>query len=753
VVLTDSRPAEGRAPTAPARGSRVDGTPGRSGAGRGGWVRSLLLGAALASALAGMHTTLQGVSWWLVGTAAAAVVLLAAAAVRALLRSVLWAPIAALAAGIVFLTVGFAADTAVLGLIPTLGTLPRLAAHVQAGVASIVEQRVPATPELGIVLLVAVLMIVCAWVADVVVAARRPALVALPLAVPLLVPLAILPGLADPLWFLVTAALYLVILRWGRLPDGRGVVLVTGAVVALGSLLLPLLLPAVEESPAVRAGGVRLGVNPLVSLGDDLRRGTPAAALSYTTTASEPVYLRLATLDSFGGDTWGPSAVGTRGDDLARFADPGGLGAATPTTPASVDVTVDALITSWLPLPYPTTSVRGVDDSWYWEPLGLTVRSDEASARGKSYRAEFLEVNPTSAQLDATVATFPPGVSGPLGLPEGVPGIILSTAHEVADAAGAGASAYAQALALQSYLRGAPFSYSEDTPVAEDFDGSGLDALAVFLEKKTGYCVHYASAMAVMARALGIPSRIAVGFQPGERHFVEGRNVFEVSTDDLHAWPELYFEGLGWLRFEPTPGRGSVPQYGSAPVDDPATPEDESTSTPSEAPSASPVAQQERDESVQSPAEQAAQQRTDAVLAVFGVLVLVVLVLLVPAALRAGVRMRRLFRMRRGRDPARHAWAEIRDTARDVGWAAPEWETPRAFSARLQAHGVPGGSALAGFRARVEASAFGPADAAPLSAAELASARRAVLRSVDRRRRVRAFLLPSSLLARWRPGD
>src|SRR5690606_38177270 len=64
-------------------------------------------------------------------------------------------------------------------------------------------------------------------------------------------------------------------------------------------------------------------------------------------------------------------------------------------------------------------------------------------------------------------------------------------------------------------------------------------------------------------RVLGIPSRIIVGFQPGERqHGTDaGRTVFEVTTHDLHAWPELFFEGLGWVAFEPTPSRGAVPAY------------------------------------------------------------------------------------------------------------------------------------------------------------------------------------------------
>jgi transglutaminase-like putative cysteine protease len=434
-----------------------------------------------------------------------------------------------------------------------------------------------------------------------------------------------------------------------------------------------------------------------------------------------------------------------RGDGLDAFPAPVGLTEATPAGAAEVDVTVADVLTNWLPTPYPTTAVTGLDGAWFWEPDGLTVRSLRSGARGQSYTASFLEVRPTSEQLAATT-TFPvQAPSGTLDLPDGVPAIITETAHEVAGSAG---SAYDQALALQSYLRGTPFRYSEQAPVDEGFDGTGLDALAVFLDRKTGYCVHYASAMAVMARELGIPSRVAVGFQPGDRRFDEGSNVYEVSTDDLHAWPELYFEGIGWLRFEPTPGRGAVPRYGTELVDDPTTPQDESSPTPSAAPTTAPGERPDVDDGAPDVAE-AASELSSTVLQVLAVIAAVLVLLLLPAGFRGGIRMRRVRRIRQGRDPASAAWDEVRDTARDAGWSAPESETPRAFAERLAPELR--GSALSAFRGRVEVSAYGRPDAAALSPAELAAVRRAILGSLDLRTRLRAFLLPPSLLHRWRP--
>jgi transglutaminase-like putative cysteine protease len=90
--------------------------------------------------------------------------------------------------------------------------------------------------------------------------------------------------------------------------------------------------------------------------------------------------------------------------------------------------------------------------------------------------------------------------------------------------------------------------------------------------------------MAAMARVAGIPSRVSVGFLPGDQ---EG-DTWNVSIRDMHAWPELYFAGYGWVRFEPTPATvtGSPPPWTLQTEDDPgddpsADPSEEATAEPS----------------------------------------------------------------------------------------------------------------------------------------------------------------------------
>ncbi len=169
----------------------------------------------------------------------------------------------------------------------------------------------------------------------------------------------------------------------------------------------------------------------------------------------------------------------------------------------------------------------------------------------------------------ASVRTGPPGqppyTGDTLGLPASVTQRVRDLARTIA---GGAATPRAQALALEGYLRGLPYSY-EVRPLPR-----GGDAVDQFLfEMGQGYCTYYASAMAVMARSLGIPARVAIGYATGVYDPATG--VYLVRERDAHAWPELFIEGR-WLPFEPTPAlplpdRGlAAPQPTALPTDAPA---------------------------------------------------------------------------------------------------------------------------------------------------------------------------------------
>jgi Transglutaminase-like superfamily/Domain of unknown function (DUF4129) len=108
-------------------------------------------------------------------------------------------------------------------------------------------------------------------------------------------------------------------------------------------------------------------------------------------------------------------------------------------------------------------------------------------------------------------------------------------------------------MALQSYLRSPPFVYDETVG-----PGVGADALDVFLSQtKRGYCEQFAGSFAALARAVGLPTRVAVGFTWGAQD-PEEPTLYRVRGVHAHAWPEVYFHGYGWVPFEPTPGRAPV---------------------------------------------------------------------------------------------------------------------------------------------------------------------------------------------------
>jgi protein-glutamine gamma-glutamyltransferase len=119
------------------------------------------------------------------------------------------------------------------------------------------------------------------------------------------------------------------------------------------------------------------------------------------------------------------------------------------------------------------------------------------------------------------------------------------------EVAGQTRSPYAAAVALERWFRvTGGFTYSEQPGATP-----GLPPLVGFVvDTRTGYCQHFAGAMALMLRLLGIPARVAAGFVPG--HYNDG--TWTVTDHDAHTWVEVWFPRYGWLAFDPTPGRGRL---------------------------------------------------------------------------------------------------------------------------------------------------------------------------------------------------
>ncbi|MBX3098842.1 MAG: transglutaminase domain-containing protein [Salinibacterium sp.] len=683
------------------------------------WLTSGLMLAAVGTATAALSSILTDVLWWFSLMLVATVVLAAGAVVRFVTKHGAWGSLAAAIAAICTMTAIFAPGSAWFGIIPTFDTVDALHELEVAGVASIANQSLPASADVGIVYLLCLgVAALCVCLDLLALTWRVPALAGVPLLVLLLVPSLVNPTLDDGLFFVLTASAYVGLLLIRSRPSTRRTGVAIAAVGMVLALIVPLVLPSVTRVPPDSGTtGTATGFNPIITLGDNLRQGDPVLALTYTTTVPGGVYLRLTALDDFRGGSWTPSSVDMIPDNTVdAIGDPPGLVERVPVSPATTDITVANIRSSWLPVPYAPTSISGLTGTWSWEPDALAILSANSNARGQQYEVQSLTIAPSVDQLVAAGTSVPPGFERYLAVPDDLPAIVASTALQVV---GDATTNYEKALALQSYFRGPEFTYSEQAPVDNGYDGSGAAVLGAFLVAKSGYCVHFSSAMASMARTLGIPARVVVGYTPGVPGALPGPGTeYRVTTHDLHAWPELFFVGIGWVRFEPTPGRGSAPAFAPLAVDDPTTPDiDESVPVPTVTDAAIAPTGAATDAPVESPTPSldpsvGPDAPSEPITWGWAIVAALAALLLAPAAVRGIRRSRRMVATSRGSASA--AWDELRDTAHDLGLPAAVARTPRQLALDLAPHVDSGGAAaLTRLRIALEAEAFADRAGAP----------------------------------------
>ncbi|MGW1181797.1 transglutaminase TgpA family protein [Streptomyces drozdowiczii] len=635
---------------------------------------------------------------------------------------------------VVLLTVAFAREQAVAGVLPGPQAVRQLADLLTAGGDDVGQYAIPAPATPGIRLMLVGGVLLVGLLVDTLAVTFRSAA---PAGLPLLALYSIAAGLtergADGLWFLLAGCGYLLLLlaegrdrlsQWGQVfagaatprggssagldaTGGRALAPVrTGrriGALALGiALVVPAALPALDGGllggtggggGRGSGGGTISAVNPLVSLQDNLNQPENRQVMSYRTNAKSPsdFYLRILALDQFNGNEWRASTRRLQ-DVPKRFPTPSGLSPSVSVTEVRSTVSASpSYKQTYLPLPFPAAEVR-VGGRWRFEPEGRTLVGDDGETTGGAqYTVTSLDVQPTSDQLARAGAVPADLLREYTEVPETLPPVVAQRADEVTKGA---ANPYERAVKLQDYFAtNGGFTY--DTSVDS---GTGTSAIARFLKDRRGFCVHFSFTMAAMARTLGIPARVAVGFTPGS---AQPDGSYTVGLRDAHAWPELYFEGIGWTRFEPTPTRGSVPSYTlpdapSGDTADPARPEADASAPAAPTPSASdscPAQLLRQGECGQSAAPGVAAPEDPGTPAgtVLGIVVAVVLVLLLPLlpmCWRLRARARRLGASA-GRTPADTAartlavWQEITDTAWDHGIPPDEALTPRRAAERL----------------------------------------------------------------------
>ena len=720
------------------------------------WPLNIAVFVALGVALMPIGSLLRDQWWWFVGMGVALLVTAAIVVTRIMFsrRHRAWATLAGLVMLLFSLCLFFAPSSSILGILPTFDTIDYFDYLYESGVGSIARQKIPANAVTGILFIVAFAVGIVAIMLDFLsIVLRKPAATGFIFLGLVAVPTFIAPDLADPFLFILAGAAWLVVVHLSSpYVQGRRALVVGGVSLVAAVIVQLVVLPItpVDERTSDVELGYTTGLNPILTLGDSLRQNDPVPALRYSTDAQEPGYLTFSILESFGDEGWQPRAY--------TADSPTDLSDIEPAPGRSDDVEIDQITTSvrvgavggrWLPVPYSPTSIDGVVGNWVWQRSDRGIRSSTASMQGQVYTVRSDIAQPTVQQLRAAGTEVAPSRLEYTLLPDSFPEEIVASAQGIA---GDLETNYDKALALQTYFHGTEFTYSTDAPVAGDFDGTDADIIKEFLDVKSGYCVHYASAMAVMARSLGIPARVSVGFTPGrEVRSDDGDVSWLVTTDNLHAWPELYFSGIGWVRFEPTPGQGELPTFNPGDADPEPAPTD--TATPTLAPVPTPTADPETEPtptatpgSSSAPIEEspeAIQQRDGWRALTFGSLAaLVLLIALGPAIVRAVRRRRRFVAVHRSGSAAA-AWREITDTAVDLGYPVDDSVTPREFEERLG-----GGAALVAVREAFEVAIFGVGEAR-VTLPELRRALAEVRERSSRGERARAAFLPRSELKKW----
>jgi transglutaminase-like putative cysteine protease len=488
--------------------------------------------------------------------------------------------------------------------LPTFETLGFARGLVREAVASAQHYAAPAPTTPGLMFVVGCAMGLVALTVDyLAVTCRAPSLAGLPLLTVFLTSVANRGSTLPFLFFLVPASTWLILVtrqdssilrRWSNtvavastpapqslesqgVYDHASVARMLGAAALVAAVAVPVVLPQTHpkffgaglgrtsSATGNEANGV--GFSQSLDMATDLKSRSRAPVLQYTTADASPPPLRIAIGASYQpeaglwlpwGRPWQTSPGKSQLSTNPKVPEPTGLSPDVPRSTFAMSIHHNMLEDPYLAVPYPVVAADLAGVAWGADYQTQSVR---VAGRPDSYTVSYWELAPTATLLQSAPA-LTDRERYLFGLDLRLDGPYVGRVTALTQQLTAGkTAAYDKAMAIQQYLRTAGgFTYSLTlAPPAKDRFGrnAGFDALTNFLVTKQGYCVQFATAMVMMSRAAGIPARMALGFLPG----TQSKGVWTVNAADAHSWPELYLDGIGWTRFEPTPSRGTPPAY------------------------------------------------------------------------------------------------------------------------------------------------------------------------------------------------
>jgi transglutaminase-like putative cysteine protease len=767
----------------------------------GSYRRTIAAVVATSLASLSLYPIFYGFAWFWAGFGATLTIAIAGTLTRLRRLPVLVCVLAGLAGLLLYLNVGFESARSWIYVVPTPTSLRLLWDLAGQGFQN-ADKYAPPVPELpGMMLLAAAGIGLTALLTDLIaVRLESAALAGLPLLLLWTEPFTLSvsrSGLGMAISFCLGTGGYLALLssegrdkirEWERpdpgpdeLPDTRALA-TTGRRVGIASvavaLCLPLFIPGLHATrlftsgqPGIGgSGGTGTGVgfpDPNIQLSKDLHEGKSSTVFTYRTTDQSPQYFQIYVADNLTASGFGmfsqPESLVTvnQGQPLPT---PPGVTNTTYETPEITYVTLSRSVgqddLSALPVPYPPTKLT-VQGTVKADRSTLMVFDNSVRLAGLIYQVSSYDPDPPESVLNQAPPAPGSITSHYLQVPSSYEPLKKLAEQVVAKAK----TPFEEALDLQDWLGDTTFSYTLNAPTIADAHG-----LTNFLTvTKKGYCQQFAFAMAVLARLLNIPSRVAYGFTAGSQ---EQGSTWQVTTHDAHAWPELYFQGYGWLRFEPTPvgaagqGTASAPSYTAQPADTfnqlppVATENSGSSGSVSSHSNASAALQHQLNVGLGAESNGNATSVSASGLNGWDVFGLVVLGLLALALLTAAApAFGRLFiRHRRWRSGARAgdegmahaAWRELRDDLVDYHAGYSPSESPRALAARvgdsLRLTG-PGQSALGRVCMAEERARYaGRPDRGTGLREDSTTIRRAIAAASPRRTRWLARVFPSSVV-------
>lgn len=629
--------------------------------------------------------------------------------------------------------------TSVLGFIPTLDTLGRLAAGVVTAWKQLLTTVAPVAASDGHLLVPFVLSLVAAVItASLALRAQSPAWALLPAAAFLAVQIAL--GTSEPaaplvqgVAFALVAAVWLAVrqswehataavplgddhtpargVRLRRLALGAAVVVVATFIgVGASAIAAPQSPRYVLRDVVIPPFDIHEYPSPLQSFRAYVRDYPDEPLFSVSGMPNE-ARVRLAAMDAYDGTVYNVSDEGA-GTSSAFTPVRGNMSADAEGAPATVHIEIAALQGVWMPEVGAVRSIEfdgdRTDDlrrtAFYNDGTGTAVVT--ASLReGDAYTLETLV--PSTPSDDALADDD----FAPVSMPEQV-GVPQDFAAIASDAVAEATTPVEQVRALQTMLAdGGFFSHGLEGEVLSRA-GHGAERITTLLggDQMVGDDEQYAAAMALLAREIGIPARVVMGFYPEED--ATGDPVFTATGDDLHAWVEVAFAEHGWVTFDPTPPEDQIPNdQTTKPRADPKPQVLQPPPPPQEPVDLPPTVPDDRESEDESGFDGALLALIAAiVVGASGILALLAMPFIVIGALKAARRRRRR-EAQRTADRISGGWDELVDRAVDFGTPVREGATRREDAGVVgTAFAEPRVATLA---ARADADVFGPSDPTP----------------------------------------